>query len=140
LADEVRIKKVKAYPFAVTLKHPAGAVQGQIVKLAQTGFLAETASTAFKTGEKVECSFELPVLHKWVNEICVVVKLYTQWAGGAGGGTQSAPTAAVSQQTPPPGQPPPPKTVALVEFHFQGLSLEHRENVTAFLNAATKTK
>ncbi len=143
MANEVRIKKVKAYPFPVTFKIGAETLQGHVVKLTQTGFLAEVPQTTnLKTGEKFDCAFELPVMAKAVSEACVLVKIYTAWAGGLPGmGTDKA-EALVANAVSASGAPAvsAAKTVSLLEVHFQQPSPTTKQHVTAFLNQIGRSK
>ncbi len=113
------------------------------MKLTPAGFLFEITFGGLKTGEKFDCEFDLPVLHKIVTEPCVVVKLYTQWAGQSAGSTPNdkpndkpvSPTAAVQTSNVLPA-----KTTTLVEAHFISPSPATREHVAEFLSAVQKAK
>jgi hypothetical protein len=137
---KVQVKKVKAFPFPASVKIGTSALPGQIVKLTVQGFLVEFNLKTIKPGDKIEVAFELPVLKHSINEACVVVKLYNQWAVGSGPAEGAAPESAapkdakVAAQTP--GAPvTPAKVVQLVECHFTNLNNSSRERIQSFLNA-----
>jgi hypothetical protein len=146
LADEVRIKKVNAYPFAVQIKFETSASVGQIVKLTQSGFLAEISLNALQPGEKFECTFELPVSHAVITEPCVLIKLYNQW--GAGEKTSATGTEAKAPAAPPPVVSAGVSTPAaaglsiqrLAEVHFVNLKQDNWKKITAFLGSMNKGK
>ena len=58
--------KVKAFPIPAKLTIGAApeGITGQVLKLNTRGFLVEADVPAWKTGEKFNITFELPVLHK----------------------------------------------------------------------------
>lgn len=152
MADQpIKAKPVKAYPVLVSFKLASGTASGQILKLTQNGFLAETTANMLQPGDRFEVAFELPFLAHPVNEPAVVIKLYNQWGGSqnagvanasagatpggavaapaAGGGAAAAPTAAGGVIV-----------VRLVEIHFQSLSHANKERITTFLNIVAKAK
>jgi hypothetical protein len=122
LADPVKVKKVKAFPIKCSLIAGTTVVPGLIVKLTSQGFLVEVASQAWKPGERMQCSFEIPVMHHMVSESVVVMKLYNQFAGSGSG----------------PGDKTNTKVVYIVEFHFTGLSNRNLERISAFLSVAMR--
>lgn len=129
MADQVKVKKVKAYPFPLQIMTDSGVIQGQVVKLTLQGFLAEVPSSALQTGEKVQVSFELPVLHAVINEPGVMVKLYTQWGGrGQTQGPAEASSAASNVHH-----------LHLIEIHFKPLSIAGSESISTFLRSLNKT-
>lgn len=133
---KVVVKKVKQYPFGVQFKTATGAFNGQIVKLTPQGFLAEVPVPTLQPLERLECAFELPVLHKSVASGVVVVKVYNQWNGGAQGAQAKATTTA-----PPTGPGPAASTspvVHLVELHFQSLPDASKNHITSFLKSSEK--
>jgi hypothetical protein len=115
--ENVRVKKVQAYPFAAQLVLKSGPVPAKILKLTQAGFLAEIASPILQAGEKLEVTFETPVLHATVKEQCVVIKLYTKHSGIQGAGVQH-----------------------IAEIHFNPFSLAGKTAVTNFLNQLASKK
>lgn len=129
MADpKAQVKKVKAYPIAATLKSAGGAFPAQVVKLTPQGFLAEITASNLQPGEHFEVTFELPVVHQVVTELCVMVKLYNQWAGSAA--TQAQAAAA--------GAPIQPGILRLCEMHFQNFSDQGKGHVLSFLRALNK--
>jgi hypothetical protein len=114
--QQVKVKKVNAYPIPAKIKFASGEVTVQIMKLAPIGFLCEIPNNQLQPGEKFECSFELPVIHKTVTEPIVAVKIYNQWSGGAKDGASGA--GGVHH---------------LAEFHFVALSAAGREATEQFL-------
>ncbi|MES2964946.1 MAG: hypothetical protein V4760_13730 [Bdellovibrionota bacterium] len=135
---KVQIKKVKAYPFPATIKLGTTNLPGQIVKLTVQGFLVEFNLKTIKPGDKFDVYFELPVSKHSVNESCVVVKLYNQWALGTP--TDAVPGSdgmgkepKVAAQTPSPAVAP-AKVAQLVECHFINVNSSSRERIQMFLN------
>lgn len=110
--SNVKIKKVKAYPIPakMTVGTSPETVSGQVLKLNQRGFLIEANVPAWKTGDKFSITFELPVLHKVLNEACVVVKLYTST------GAQ------------------------VIEGHFQSITQDGEGHIMRFLASMTKAE
>ena len=133
---KVQVKKVKAFPFPATIKLGTTNLPGQVVKLTVQGFLVEFTLKTIKPGDKFEVYFELPVSKHSVNEPCVVVKLYNQWAVGSAP-EQSAEGAGkepkVAAQTSAPTVAP-AKVAQLVECHFINLNSSSRERIQSFLN------
>ena len=117
------IKKIKAYPFAASLKAASATLNGQIVKLVPVGCMVEVAGTNLQPGDVVEINFETPVQHGNVTASCVVVKVYNQLTGGSLASTES-------QGAPKPGGP---TAVALLELHFKSMSPEGQSAVRRFL-------
>jgi hypothetical protein len=140
----VKIKKVKAFPIAGQLKTSAAAFPIQVVKLTQLGFLAEITASMLQPGEKFESIFELPVLHRPINEQVVLIKLYNQWGGNlaamspaATGSTAPAPPA--NSETTNSGVSSSPAVLRLIEVHFVALSESGRGNIVNFLNTLRKS-
>jgi hypothetical protein len=125
----VKVKKVKAFPIAATVKVGTAALQGQVVKLAPQGFLVELAIGHFRPGDKFEITFELPVMHHEITEQCVVMKIYTQWAGNKSSDPASA------AKPPEGGASAQGKSQFLIESHFVALNAVNRGKVDAFLRA-----
>ncbi len=108
---KVQVKKVQAYPIAASLALANGPAQGKILKLTQMGFLIELATPFLQAGDKLEVTFETPVLHKTVKETCVVIKLYNKHTGSKEGGVQH-----------------------IAEIHFKPLTPVGKTAITSFLN------
>jgi hypothetical protein len=104
-SSEVVVKKVKAYPIAASLKTEASALPAQIMKLTSQGLLAEVGANALKPGEKLECSFEIPVIHRAMTQSVVIVKMYSRTGG------------------------------SLIELHFLKLSAHDQKSIANFLHA-----
>ena len=102
----VSVKKVKPFPIPLTLKTASGDLQGQVVKLTIQGFIASASSVPLQPGDKLECSFELPVIHEVIATGCVLIKLYGHATMGN-----------------------------LIEFHFLSLTTTHRMALASFLKA-----
>lgn len=135
MANQQNVKKVKAYPIPVSFQIGTTPVTGNIVKLTQQGFLAEVGLATLQPGEKFDCKFELPVLHRIVTSGGVMVKLYNHWAGKSteAGAESGGPTPA-----PSPGTTANPKVMRLIEYHFQNLSSENKSSIQMFLKALGK--
>jgi hypothetical protein len=140
LSEDLKVKKVKAYPFPVKLTHGAEVITGQLVKLTQIGFLAEVPLGGLKSGDKCECEFTTPVLNQIVLLPCIVVKLYTQRTTGTNPAIQIPPAdgkpETAADKNAPAGTSP--KTIMLIEFHFGATTAQAREAIVAFINAANK--
>lgn len=137
--NKVQVKKVKAFPFPASVKIGTGVLPGQVMKLTVQGFLVEFSLKTIKPGDKIEITFELPVLKHSITEACVVVKLYNQWALSSSGADSASPAvppkdAKVAAQTPAAGVAP-AKVTQLVECHFLNLNSSSRERIQSFLNA-----
>lgn len=74
-----QVKTVKVKPFPIKAKMIVGEtpVDGQILKLTNTGFLIEAPVPGLKTGAKFQVAFTIPLTTHEVKEACVLVKLYT---------------------------------------------------------------
>lgn len=135
----VQVKKIKAYPLPASVKIGTAAMPAQIVKLTVQGFLMEFSLQSIRPGDKIDIWFEVPVLKHSINEPCVVVKLYNQWAvdkaaDGAAGAGEPPKDAKAATQTPP-AQVAPAKVLQLVECHFVSPQNTTRERIQSFLNA-----
>jgi len=115
LTDQLKVKKVKAYPIPGSLKQESGLVPIRIVKLVLQGFLAEVDVGYIQPGDRFQVGFELPVSHHLVSENIVIVKLYNQ-----------------SRTT--------PVVVHLIEAHFTDLSTVNKVRVTEFLRATKQVR
>jgi hypothetical protein len=162
LAEEAKTKKVKAYPILVNLQLGTVTVPAQILKLTPQGFLAETAISTLKPGDRLSCTFALPVTKAAVTSAGVLVKLYNQWNGSqqvdaapaASLGKTAATVATVATDattattatpaisaTPQPVtqiQGAPPRVIHLIEIHFQNLDTENRTRISSFLKMLQK--
>lgn len=140
MSEQIKVKKVRAYPIPATLTIGTANLSGQVVKLTTQGFLAECALTALKPGDKFEIKFELPVLNVSIAEACVLVKVYSHWGTMPTGGS----AAAEGQSLTPPSAPEgaagaSSKVNLLIEGHFQNTSLKGKERLTSFLNALSRS-
>jgi hypothetical protein len=75
------VKKVKPYPFKGELKESATARPCQIVLLTQSAVLLEVVGGSAQPGDKVEVSFQTPVIGHSVQFHGLVVKVYNQLTG-----------------------------------------------------------
>lgn len=108
-----KMKPVKAFPIAAQIAHAGAPYPSQIVKLTMQGFLAEMTSSQLKTGDKFDCTFQLPIGGEALTEACVVIKHYTHWIENQG--TKVA--------------------GYLIEGHFRPLSDKGGAQVSQFLRA-----
>lgn len=111
-----QVKKVKPYPFKGELTEASVARPCQIVLLTQSAVLLETIGGAAQPGEKVEVSFQTPVLGQPVQFHGIVVKVYNQLTG------------AVPQAEGPPG------IIHRLEIHIQSIDPLHRNHIANFLD------
>jgi hypothetical protein len=75
------VKKVKPYPFKGEIKESATSRPCQIVLLTQAAVLLEVVGGSVQPGDKVEVSFQTPVLGDSVRFHGLVVKVYNQLTG-----------------------------------------------------------
>ena len=151
MAENVKIKKVQAYPIACNITVGTTGTLTQILKLTLQGFLADCPIKAIRPGDRVGCSFEIPVMHHMISEPCKVIKVYNQYntptpesplatpltAASAGGKSANSKDAAQKSQ----GQPAPTaaaKSTQIVEFHFVALQGPNRDRIGSFLQALQK--
>jgi hypothetical protein len=113
---KTNIKRIKPYPFKAELKDESGARACQVILLTGTGILLEAPSAAVLPGEKVEVSFQLPVLAEVIQFSGVIVKVYNQMAGA----TISEGATSVSMQR--------------LEIHFRVIDSTSRNHITRFLD------
>lgn len=139
--DGVIVKKVKPFPIPGQIKAASGATFPiQIMKLTNLGFLAEIAPAPIQPGEKFEVHFEFPVLHRFLTELVVMVKLYQSW-GASSSSLPQASSAKEGENTSQSQQQPAASHVGivqLIEMHFLGLSAEGRKNIDTYLAQAQK--
>lgn len=81
---KTEVKKVKAFPFPITVKIANQVVNGQVVKMSQTGLMMESTSALISVGDTVEAEFMLPVMKDIVTCTGLVVKLFNQLTGAGG--------------------------------------------------------
>lgn len=82
--SRTEVKKVKAFPFPVTVKVTTHVVSGQVVKMSQTGIMVETTSALLSVGDTIEAEFVLPVMKDAIHCTGLVVKLFNQLTGAGG--------------------------------------------------------
>lgn len=113
---KANIKRIKPYPFTAEVKDDRGIRTGQVILLTNTGVLLEAPSAAVLPGEKVEVSFQLPVLAEVVQFSGVIVKVYNHMAG----------------VTVPEGAPP--SSMQRLEIHFRVIDSTSRNHIARFLD------
>ena len=140
MPNEVRIKKVKAYPIPAQIVSDLGPAKAEILKLTYVGFMAEIGESKIQAGDKLEVTFEFPVVHLRMKELGVVVKLYNQFAplpkmnSEAAGkpeakpATSPAETSKVDRHGVEMGG-----VMHLAEIHFKPLSAKGKQNISQFL-------
>lgn len=141
MPNEVRKKKINAYPIPGQMVSALGPAKAQILKLTLLGFIAEIGESKIQAGDKLEMAFELPVVHMKVKELGVVVKLYNQFA-------PLRPNSAVEGTPQSSSQPSTAEAtnskvdrhgvefggvMHLAEIHFKPLSPEGRKTINHFL-------
>lgn len=131
-------KKVSAYPFATSMKLESGeAFSGQVVKLAQTGFIAELSpGPIVKVAIKLDFDFELPALHARIAGKGVIVKLYNQLANQPANqpANQAGPAPASAPGAPGSG------LRRLAEVRFESVPEDAMNRVRQFLAAIGKSE
>lgn len=108
--SKTEVKKVKAFPFPITVKVANHVVNGQLVKMGRMGFMIETTSALLSVGDTVEAEFTLPVMKEVINCTGLVVKLFNQMTGAGG--------------------------MRIAEIHFKLLPDAAREKIMNYLTAA----
>lgn len=108
---KVQIKKVKPYPFKVTVTADRPH-EGQIVKLTQTGFMMNTGPDFLHVGGKGVASFILPLATAPLQVNVVVVKTWDHYGAAVAGH--------VAGQN-------------LAELHFKGMDAGVLAQITQFL-------
>jgi hypothetical protein len=111
------VKKVKPYPFKGEIKESATARPCQIVLLTQAAVLLEVVGGAVQPGDKVEVSFQTPVLGHSVEFHGLVVKVYNQLTGS------TAPHADGSIGT-----------IHRLEIHIRSIDPLHQNHIARFLD------
>lgn len=111
-----QVKKVKPYPFPAGLKDSQGTRQGNIVLLTETGVLLEIPIASVQPGDKVDVTFQLPVLAENVEFSGVVVKVYNSLIGDSQ--HSGAPSSAIQR----------------LEVHIRGIDSSSRNRIRRFLD------
>lgn len=146
MPSEVRVKKVKAYPIPARIVSNLGPSNAEILKLNYVGCMAEIGESKIQTGDKLEISFELPVVHLHVKEQGVVVKLYNQFAPLPNVKTD---VATVGRPEKSAGTDPKASSsdrasdgltyvMHLAEIHFKPLSADGKKRISQFLKALSQ--
>lgn len=109
--SKIEIKKVKAFPFPVTLKIASTHVlNGQVVKMSKSGLMVETTSALISVGDKVDIEFMLPVVKDVIVCTGLVIKMFNQVAGAG--------------------------SLRIAEIHFKLMPNESLEKIVSYLTAA----
>ncbi|MDZ4081501.1 MAG: PilZ domain-containing protein [Bdellovibrionales bacterium] len=112
-----QVKKVKPYPFKGELKESTTTRPCQIVLLTQAAVLLEAVGGSVQPGDKVEVSFQTPVLGQPVQFQGLVVKVYNQLAGA------SAPHGDAATGT-----------IHRLEIHIRSIDPLHMNHIARFLD------
>lgn len=118
-----RVRKVSAFPFVVEFKSLAAAspTKAQVVKLSSQGFMMEIESNNLRLGERVEFSFNLPVLGHLIASGGIVVKIYSQFAGAITSSEHGG-------------------HLNLIEIHFKNLTIDQKNFIYDFLKKLQTSK
>ncbi len=81
---KTEVKKIKAFPFPITVKVAGHVVNGQVVKMNTAGLMVESTSALISVGDTVEVEFMLPVMKDVIICTGLVVKLFNQLTGAGG--------------------------------------------------------
>lgn len=92
---------------------PTGPAQARILRLELIGFLADVDSKILVVGDVHQVDFELPVLHFPVSQSTKIIKTYDRTREG--------------------------KVERLVEFHFEKIGDDTKNNIIAFLRSIRQT-
>jgi hypothetical protein len=84
VSSKAEVKKIKAFPFPITVKIGAHVVNGQVVKMGKLGLMIETTSAMLSVGDTVEAEFTLPVIKEVIHCTGLIVKLINQMTGAGG--------------------------------------------------------
>jgi hypothetical protein len=111
MSEEVRVKRIRPFPFEGQITIGAQSVPVRIHKMTLTGLLLE-ANAFLKVGQRYTLQFTLPVLKSQVTADVVAVKTWDQFAAPISkGGT----------------------VLKMIELHFKDVPGESHANVVAFL-------
>jgi hypothetical protein len=114
--ENVMIKKVKPYPFAVQFSKEGQVFAGQVLKLVMHGFMADVGAVVAKVGDIYQVQFTLPGSHSLTVAAMKVIKTYDRYQGGE---VQ--------------------KAAHLVEFHFVNPTDDLRARIKTFLKQIRQT-
>lgn len=118
-APPVRIKKVAPYPFQGELTVAAQKKPVEVILVTLQGFIVRLHNQIVHVGEYYQVNFELPGKHGFLNAVQVrALKTYDK-------PIESAKKLIVER---------------IAEFHFQTLTKEQRDSITAFLAAIGQKK
>lgn len=124
------VKKVKPYPFPAQLKDARGTYPGQIVKMTGQALMIEAVGTSVQPGEKVDVSFNTPILKDFAAVNGVVVKVYNQLSGmGA--------TEAMTAASAPAGGS---GSIHLIELHYGVVSSDSMATIMRYLVSIGQAK
>ena len=144
----------KLYPFVIMIKSAHGDLRGQILKLTNSGFLAEVPESKLQPGDTVTLSFELGAAGRVSGAPGRIVKYYSQWSVSPQNGAASHAHWTASSAGPmgsqklsadnktPGGKAPAPAGSArighLLEIHFLDLPISVVESISTFLRSSSK--
>ena len=111
--DQVVVRRVKPYPFPVSLSQPNGEemIFGQVKRLVTQGFLADMVVTYVRAGQTFHCVFQIPVLKFDVRSKVRTIKTYDQGQRDAASNER----------------------ILLVEFQFVESDIQRRKKITEFI-------
>ena len=120
---QTRVKKVSAFPFEVEFKASAAAAgtKAQLVKLSGQGFMMEMEGNPPRIGERIDFSFNLPVLGHAIASVGIVIKIYSQFSG--------------AMTSPEHGG-----HLNLIEIHFKNLTIDQKNFIYDFLKKLQTSK
>lgn len=118
---QVVTKKVSAFPIPAEIVADATPLKAQVVKLSTQGFMMETTENHIRPGDKIDFSFQLPVLNHWIQSQGVVIKIYSQFSG-----------ASKNEAT--------GESYNLIEIHFKNLTVDQKNHLYDFLKRLQMSK
>lgn len=111
MPNDVRLKKVKPYPFPAGLDQAGVKQSVEIMLLTARGFIARLDKAIVHVGGHAKCNFEIPVFHKSIEAPVRVLKTYDRVV-----------------------EAPAKKVERLAEFHFDSPTAEQTQLIERFMN------
>lgn len=111
------VKKVRPYPFKGEIKESTTARSCQIVMLTQTAVMIDVVGGSAQPGDKVDVSFQTPVLGHSIQFQGLVVKVYNQLTGATASNSEGA-----------------TGTIHRLEIHIRSIDPLYQNHIARFLD------
>lgn len=143
MGSDVQIKKIKPYPFNITLVRGLGGetIKGSVVKLSQHGFLVEIIGFLPIVRDDYQGKFKLPTIDFLFDVKLIVVKTYDSFRS-----KQSAPhklnyqNSSTKEESTGETDKKVSGTIHLAEMHFVRPSAEQSRHLTNWLKTIGQIK